>query len=215
VSRREHIISLPNALTVIRLPMAVLLWVRLGDAVWLGAILAAAALSDILDGKVARWIRKRRLERGVDPGVIGESYAVGAWLDPVFDKMFAVSAMFAVFVGWQPAWWLVGLVLAREVILVPFAFAYHLVPGIRDRFRFDFRASVVGKAATVAQFAALCAIAFYPPTQVVLAVVAAVVGFAAAVSYLRRALITARYVVTNEYTYARWLEIQNELHPRA
>lgn len=212
MSRREHIISLPNALTVIRIPLAAMLWIRLGDPVWLASILAAAALSDVLDGRVARFIRQRRLDRGEDPGVIGESYAVGAWLDPVCDKAFAISAMAAIVVGWQPPWWLAAIVLSRELILLPFGIGYQLAPRIRERFHFDFRASTIGKAATVAQFAAFCSIAFYPPGQLILGIAAGAAGIAAATSYLRRALRTARYASRNQFAYERWQEIQEELH---
>ena len=45
-----------------------------------------------------------------------------------------------------------------------------------------------------------------------LAVTAAVVGAAAAVSYFRRAIKTARFVSNNAIVFARWLELQDELH---
>ncbi|MBT8494864.1 MAG: hypothetical protein KJO07_17540, partial [Deltaproteobacteria bacterium] len=126
---------------MIRLPMAGILWAKLADRWWLALILAAAALSDILDGRVARWIRDRRLARGQDPGVIGESQAVGAWLDPLCDKAFAMSAIAYIVVGWQPPLWMAALIVARELVLLPFAIGYRLLPSVNQRFHFDFRAS--------------------------------------------------------------------------
>jgi len=212
VARREHIITLPNLLTVVRAPMAALLWVSPGSRPWLMGMLVAAALTDILDGRVARAIRRRRLERGADPDAIGESYAVGAWLDPLCDKLFVVSAILYIWVGWSVPIALVALVALRELIILPITIVYFASRDLRSRLRFDFRASAIGKAATVSQFAAALSFVYLPATSVYLAVMAAATGALAAASYLRRAVVTARYMATNEVAFARWLEIQDQLH---
>ena len=49
--------NLPNALTLIRVPLAGIVWVAPHDRAWLFAVLAAAAMSDVLDGRVARLLR--------------------------------------------------------------------------------------------------------------------------------------------------------------
>jgi len=215
VARSEHIVTLPNLLTVVRVPMAALLWASLGDRTWLTAMLAAAALTDILDGRVARAIRKRRLERGADPDAIGESYAVGAWLDPLCDKLFVLSAIFYIWIGWSVPLGLIVLVGLRELIVLPITLVYLLFRDLHTKLRFDFRASAVGKAATVSQFAAALSFVYLPTASLYLAVVAAVIGCIAAASYLRRAVVTARYMATNELVFARWLEIQDRLHGKS
>jgi phosphatidylglycerophosphate synthase len=71
----------PDVLSILRVPLAALFviaqtpWAR-------SAILAAAALSDLLDGF---WARRAGGSR------------VGTWLDPVCDKIFMGAAFFAVF----------------------------------------------------------------------------------------------------------------------
>ncbi|MBZ0238064.1 MAG: CDP-alcohol phosphatidyltransferase family protein, partial [Deltaproteobacteria bacterium] len=51
---------LAHALTVIRLPLAALFWVLATRPPYAAAVIAAAALTDMLDGRVAR----RALRRG-------------------------------------------------------------------------------------------------------------------------------------------------------
>mgnify|MGYP001553510510 CR=1 FL=1 len=192
--------------------MAAALWLAPGDRMLLTAMLAGAAITDILDGTVARYIRRRRLERGADPESIGESHAVGAWLDPVCDKIFVVSAILSIWFGWSVPLWLIAMIGLRELIVTPVSFIYLFHRGMKEKLHFDFRASKVGKAATVAQFVAALSIVYLPEISVALAVTAAVVGAAAAVSYFRRAIKTARFVSNNAIVFARWLELQDELH---
>jgi phosphatidylglycerophosphate synthase len=63
---------LAHALTLSRIPLALALWWTWGDPVWSVAIVAAAALTDTADGRVARWAQ-RRGARGPD---------IGGWLEP-------------------------------------------------------------------------------------------------------------------------------------
>ena len=75
-----------HALTLSRIPIALALWSVWGDPVWSLALVALAALTDTLDGNVARW-RKRRGSTGPD---------IGGWLDPVVDKLFVVIVLGAI-----------------------------------------------------------------------------------------------------------------------
>lgn len=183
----ERVFTLPNALTLSRLPMAAAVWIAPTHAPSMIALMIAAAVTDVLDGRFARAIRRRRLERGEDPGRLADKGGVGAWLDPVCDKTFVLSLLLAVYVARQPAWWVVPAIATRELFLVPMALGYRLVPGLRARMRFDFRAGWTGKLATVAQFVAVAALIAAPDAAGALAVVAAVVGFAAFVHYAVRA----------------------------
>lgn len=207
----EQIWTLPNALTLVRLPLAGLVWTAPESQAWLLAIIASAALSDVLDGRVARAIRSRRLARGDDAQRIGEAHAIGAWLDPLCDKLFVVSAAAAVTWAYGPPVGEVLLIATREIILVPFAVVYALRPRIRRRVRFDFRAGMLGKATTVFQIAGITAIVMWPAASMALAVAAAAIGLAASVDYLWRARAMARYTAQHAVTYERWLEIQAEL----
>jgi cardiolipin synthase len=184
----EPILSLPNLLTLARLPMAVAAWLV---APWPGALLvlmAAAALSDILDGWFARRMRARRKARGLPTRSLGEKGGRGAWLDPLCDKIFVLSVIAAVWWFYEPAWWLLLLIGAREVLLVPLVLAWKLMP----HKPLDMRAGLAGKLATVAQFLALWSILLGMENQLVPAVAAAVVGVIAVIDYVRRAITASR-----------------------
>ena len=207
----EHILTLPNALTLVRVPLAGLVWIAPESQSWFFAILATAALSDVLDGRVARALRARRVARGGDAREMGDAAATGAWLDPACDKLFVVSAVAAVAWTYRPPVSLCLLMATREIILVPFVLGYWAAQRIRRRLRIDFRAGALGKATTVAQFAAIVSIPVWPASTRTLAVVAALVGLAASVDYLWRGVAMARFAAGQPMTYERWLEIQKEL----
>jgi CDP-diacylglycerol--glycerol-3-phosphate 3-phosphatidyltransferase len=98
--------NLPNSLTIFRIflipLLVVVLLTRFPNKEFIGvAIFLAAALTDWLDGYIAR--RRRQIT------------AIGTWLDPVADKLLVSSALIAmVEMGLAPAWMVVILV-GREV----------------------------------------------------------------------------------------------------
>lgn len=180
--------NLPNLLTLSRLPLAALPWVDLGSTALLLATLAAAGLTDVLDGLAARWLRARRLRRHQPPGRVATPDAVGAWLDPVCDKTFIASMLAVVFVAMRPEAYLVLLVATREILQVPLVALAWAVPAFRRRVHFDFTAGVPGKAATVVQLVTLAVIRLGLPGAVPLAWSAAALGAYAAAFYLARAI---------------------------
>lgn len=123
--------TLPTALTALRLLLApaVALAVFNGrDRVALVLFLAAGA-SDGVDGVLARrWGAVTRL---------------GAMLDPVADKIFLMAVYLALAARGVAPWWLVALVIARDVLIL--LGAGLLVAARRAS---EFRPSVWGKAAT-------------------------------------------------------------------
>jgi CDP-diacylglycerol--glycerol-3-phosphate 3-phosphatidyltransferase len=98
--------NLPNSLTIFRIflipLLVVVLLTRFPNKEFIGvAIFLAAALTDWLDGYIAR--RRQQVT------------AIGTWLDPVADKLLVSSALIAmVEMGLAPAWMVVILV-GREV----------------------------------------------------------------------------------------------------
>jgi phosphatidylglycerophosphate synthase len=102
-----------------------------------------------------------------------------------------LSMVAALLTSRRPAAWIVIAIAAREVVVVPLALAYRLVPGVRRRLSYDFRAGRPGKLATLAQFAALTAMLFGSEVLPWIAALAGIVGLAAAVDYVRRALRAA------------------------
>jgi cardiolipin synthase (CMP-forming) len=187
-TRQEPIVSLPNMLTLVRLPMAVAAWFVAPWPWALFLLMVAAATSDILDGWFARRMRARRKARGLPTRGLGEKGGRGAWLDPLCDKTFVLSVIAAVWWFYAPAWWLLLLIGAREVMLVPLVLAWKLVP----HRPLDMRAGLAGKLATVAQFIALWSILLGSENQLVPAVAAAVAGVIAVIDYVRRAITAPR-----------------------
>jgi cardiolipin synthase len=95
-------------------------------------IFVAAAITDGLDGLVAR--RLGRLTR------------LGAWLDPIADKVLLSSAYLALGIAGALPWWLVGIILGRDILILAGAAAALLLT--RER---NFPASVWGKLSTFVQ----------------------------------------------------------------
>jgi cardiolipin synthase (CMP-forming) len=181
---QEPILSLPNLLTLVRLPMAVAAWFVAPWPWALFLLMVAAATSDILDGWFARRMRLLRKARGLPTRGLGEKGGRGAWLDPLCDKLFVLSVIAAVWWFHEPAWWLLLLIGAREALLVPLVLAWKLMP----HRPLDMRAGIAGKLATVAQFLALWSILLGSANQIVPAIAAAVAGVIAVIDYVRRAI---------------------------
>jgi CDP-diacylglycerol---glycerol-3-phosphate 3-phosphatidyltransferase len=140
---RAAVFSLPNQLTASRLVLAVVLFVliELGAWLWCLAVFALAALTDWLDGYLAR--------------LQGLTSALGRAFDPLVDKVLMCGAfIFLLPVGDEPGWlkpWMVVVIVSREL----------LVTGLRGYFEsvgVPFGADWLGKLKMVLQCAALCAI---------------------------------------------------------
>ena len=180
MSSSEPFFTVPNLLTLSRVPLAALVWLRPSDPVYIISLMVAAGTTDVVDG----WLERRALRRA---GRSEDSApAAGMWLDPVCDKLFAFSVIAAVIVTRRPPVYLILLLVAREIIQTAVTLAWKLVPAVRVRLRPEFRASLTGKAATVAQFFTIAAILSVHPWQVPLAIVTGVLGTAAIAFYILR-----------------------------
>ena len=99
-------ITIPNLLSLLRLALIFPFLVLAQDgkdwpALW---ILAAASITDYLDGKAAR--------------VLHQESKIGAMLDPAIDRLFIAAS---IFVLWQRELfpiWLVGILIARDLLLL-------------------------------------------------------------------------------------------------
>ncbi len=117
------------------------------------AVLTAAALSDMLDGAVARLLKQES--------------PLGVALDPIADKILMTTGYITLALRGALPWWLTVLVLSRDVVIITTALVISLVVGYRP-----FHPSLLGKASTVAQittlFAGVCRSAHVPYINAVL-----------------------------------------------
>jgi len=174
--------TLPNLLSLARLPLGGLFWVALGPTpARAGAafgVMAAAAATDVLDGMLAR-------RQG------GDLAGVGSWLDPICDKLFVGAVLAALHFQRGISFGLLALVVARELLQLPMSIVYRAVPTLRRWLRYDFRASILGKAATIAQFLAIGALVLGLPARLPIGLAFAL-GIVALMDYVRRAIDIGR-----------------------
>jgi cardiolipin synthase len=132
-----HLLNVPNILTLCRLfsiPLFLALLskhdLRLALYVFIGA-----ALTDALDGTVARWFDCRT--------------EIGAILDPFADKLLLLSSFVTLTIDGMLPGWLLGVVVIRDIVLV---FGYFMVSFYVNE-HVPVRPSYLGKAATCFQLA--------------------------------------------------------------
>jgi len=158
---------LANALTLSRIPLGLLFWFSSG---WTSAaIVLLAALTDVLDGNLARYLARRK---GVPLS------PVGGWLDPLADKLFVVIVLIDI-ARVHPID--VALCGARELLLIPLLVIYVARGEKLD----GLAAAPIGKVTTVCQLLAIAGIAGGVPHIRLLAIATAVLGVATVAHYLR------------------------------
>lgn len=181
-ARQSGWLTPPNLLSLARLPLGLVFWLVMGAAPHRAlaalAVLAAAGLTDVLDGIAAR-------RAGVDLA------GVGSWLDPLCDKLFVGAVLGALYVERGVPLGLLALIVARELLQLPMSLVYRAIPTLRRWLRYDFRASPLGKAATISQFLAITALVAGLPARVPI-VLAFTLGIVALGDYVLRAVEMGR-----------------------
>jgi cardiolipin synthase len=135
------VLNIPNIITVARvLLVPVLIHFLLGqDYAAALLVFAVAAVSDAVDGFLAR--RFNQFTR------------FGAVMDPIADKAILLSAV--VVLGWSGLLppWLAAAIVARDLLIVGGALAYHWLAG-----SVDMAPSLLSKLNTFLQFGLICLI---------------------------------------------------------
>jgi cardiolipin synthase len=135
-SASEPVLTIANQLTLLRMlliPAFIVLIVE-GELGWALAAFALAGVTDALDGVIARWS--------------GQKTTLGAWLDPMADKLMLVSAFVVLTLpnlglANKLPLWLTALVISRDVGIVVTVAIVNLAIGRRT-----FQPSIFGKIAT-------------------------------------------------------------------
>ena len=127
-------ISIPNILTVLRILLIPLLVIFLIKGQMLEALLvfAVAGVSDGLDGFIARYFNQRT--------------DLGAYLDPVADKLLLMSAYVTMAELTLIPAWLAVIVISRDVIIVMGVLLLRLI-GVS----YEIKPSLVSKLTTLVQ----------------------------------------------------------------
>jgi cardiolipin synthase len=134
-SKSFIVFTLPNLLTASRLILAPIVAWRLLEhdvegAFWLFVI---AAFTDLLDGNLARWLNQRSV--------------LGAWLDPIADKVMLLTTLSMLALTGLLPMWLLFVVVVRDLVILAGAEAYRRLTG-----KLDVRPTLSGKVATFMEF---------------------------------------------------------------
>ena len=166
-----------DLLSVSRLPLGLVFLVYATSA-WFGVVIVVlAAVTDVLDGWVAR--RAAANHAGV------RSHR-GDWLDPLCDKLFIGSVLLGLVWHFGAPPRLVALLLLREWLQLASMGVYALLPSLRKNGGYDYRANYLGKATTMLQFVTVLVILFGMRAPWALAIVTAVLGACSLATYIAR-----------------------------
>ncbi|MSV42958.1 MAG: CDP-alcohol phosphatidyltransferase family protein [Actinobacteria bacterium] len=105
----DRIVTIPNALSFLRLlGVPLFLWLVLGPHAdgWAVALLIVSGATDWLDGKIAR--------------ATGQISRLGQLLDPLADRLYIAATLVGLALRGLVPWWLVVLLLARDLVLAVF-----------------------------------------------------------------------------------------------
>ena len=171
--------SVADYLSLVRIPLGFVFVFVVHDTALALGILAAAGISDVLDGWVAR---RQRAQNDQQPHR-------GDWLDPLCDKIFVSTVVVGIFVLRQPPLHLLALMLTREILQTLTMVTVRAVPRLRHLGRgFDFKAHPVGKATTIVQFITATLLLLGHPAALPAAALTALLAVASLGVYLSRLL---------------------------
>jgi len=145
---RSAVLTTANQLTLLRIvfvPVFVILLVY-GKTGWALNTFVAAGVSDVLDGVIARRF--------------GQKTTLGAFLDPIADKLLMTSSVVILslpqmeFANTIPRWLMV-IVISRDLFIMLFTLVLVLMTGFRI-----FPPSYYGKASTALQVVMIFAVLF-------------------------------------------------------
>jgi cardiolipin synthase len=177
----KHLLNLPNFLTLCRLGSVPIFLTflsrhRYTDALW---VFGAAALTDSLDGTVARLFDSRT--------------ELGAYLDPFADKLMLLSAFVVLTLNGDLPGYLLSVVLIRDVVIV----VGYLMVCFFSNERVPVTPSYIGKLSTFLQLGCVVATlarlgGSYPGYVTLLLQLTVVVTAASGVHYMYLGLVWLR-----------------------
>ena len=138
MKKKEIVINIPNILTVIRILLVPLFVIFLLKNMFHFALLVftIAAISDCFDGLIARYLNQRTV--------------LGAYLDPLADKLLLSSSFIILAVIKSIPKWLAVIVISRD-ILIMLGVAIFAMTDIK----FEIRPRITSKLTTVFQISTI------------------------------------------------------------
>jgi cardiolipin synthase (CMP-forming) len=131
MQQNRRIFTVPNQITLLRLgflPIFLTL-IAYQRYRWALLVLVVAGLSDAIDGLLARRLNQRS--------------SLGAYLDPIADKLLLSSSFIILAYKTRIAWWTTIIVISRDILMLTVATVIILISGYRP-----FPPSVLGKLTT-------------------------------------------------------------------
>lgn len=179
---KGRIWTVPNQITLLRLGFLpfFLILISYERYKWALLVLVVAGFSDGIDGLLARTLNQRS--------------ALGAYLDPIADKLLLSSSFIILAFKKEIAWWLTIMVFSRDILILIVAVVILLVSGYRP-----FPPSIWGKFTTACEillvFAVVLSVA-YPALPLSLAkrILVYAVAFLSAFSGFHYSFTTARRI---------------------
>jgi cardiolipin synthase (CMP-forming) len=148
--------TVPNQITLLRLGFlpVFLTLISYERYQWALLVLVIAGLTDLFDGWLARRLNQRS--------------SLGAYLDPIADKLLLSSSFVILAYKQKIAWWVTIIVLSRDILMMVVAIVIILISGYRP-----FPPSLYGKLTTFFEIALVFGIVLveaYPGTNLHMAV---------------------------------------------
>ena len=181
MQQRRRIFTVPNQITLLRLgflPIFLTL-IAYQRYRWALLVLVVAGLSDAIDGLLARRLNQRS--------------SLGAYLDPIADKLLLSSSFIILAYKTRIAWWTTIIVISRDILMLTVATVIILISGYRP-----FPPSVLGKLTTFFEIILVFTVvltAAYPQfhSRLLHNVLVDIVTFCAAASALHYSFLVTRH----------------------
>ncbi|MGB7844087.1 MAG: CDP-alcohol phosphatidyltransferase family protein [Candidatus Acidiferrum sp.] len=177
---KVRIWTVPNQITLLRLGflpffLILVLYEKYG---WALFVLVFVALTDAIDGYLARTLQQKS--------------ALGAYLDPIADKLLLSSSFVVLAMEKKIGWWLTMMVLSRDILLLVVAAVILIVQGYRP-----FPPSLLGKATTLFEIALVFFVVFaaafpHDPAPIIIHYLAYLVAALVTISGFHYAFVVAR-----------------------
>jgi cardiolipin synthase (CMP-forming) len=179
--QRRRIFTVPNQITLLRLgflPIFLTL-IAYQRYRWALLVLVVAGLSDAIDGLLARRLNQRS--------------SLGAYLDPIADKLLLSSSFIILAYKTRIAWWTTIIVISRDILMLTVATVIILISGYRP-----FPPSILGKLTTFFEIVLVFTVvltAAYPQfhSRLLHNVLVDIVTFCAAASALHYSFLVTRH----------------------